>query len=60
MPRRSAPEPPVILSESYNGVANTPYPDRFELRWSVPQDNGERIQAFEISYAPVRGQGAKF
>ncbi|XP_021944493.1 fasciclin-2 isoform X2 [Folsomia candida] len=54
MPRRSAPEPPLILSEAYNGVANTPYPDRFELRWSVPQDNGERIEAFEISYAPVR------
>ncbi len=40
MPRRSAPEPPIILTESYNGVASTPFPDRFELRWSVPQDNG--------------------
>lgn len=30
MPRRSAPEPPLILSEAYNGVANTPYPDRYK------------------------------
>ncbi|ODM98953.1 Fasciclin-2 [Orchesella cincta] len=52
-PRRSAPETPVILNE-VNGVAITAYPDRFELIWRVPPDNGERITAFEISYVPVR------
>jgi hypothetical protein len=54
MPRRSAPEPPPIVNEaSWGGVANTPYPNKFELRWTVPPDNGERILAFEIEYQPV-------
>lgn len=54
MPKRSAPEPPLILNEAFNGVATSPYPDRFDFRWNVPPDNGERILAFEISYVPVR------
>ena len=53
MPKRSAPEPPKILGEIYQGFAINPYPDRFELRWQVPQDNGERIDYFEISHVPV-------
>jgi len=52
-PRRSAPESPIIQNE-VNGVAITAYPDRFELIWRVPPDNGERITAFHISYVPVR------
>lgn len=54
-PRRSAPEPPIILNEiNGNSAAITAYPDRFELIWKIPPDNGERIEAFEISYVPVR------
>lgn len=52
-PKRSAPEIPVILND-VNGVAITAYPDKFELIWKVPADNGERIETFEISYQPVR------
>ncbi|CAL8091779.1 unnamed protein product [Orchesella dallaii] len=52
-PRRSAPESPTIQNE-VNGVAITAYPDKFELIWRVPPDNGEKITAFEISYVPVR------
>lgn len=55
-PRRSVPEPPIILNEvhGFHGIAITAYPDRFELIWRVPPDNGERIEAFEIAYVPVR------
>ena len=55
-PRRSVPEPPIILNEvqGFHGIAITAYPDRFELYWRVPQDNGERIEAFEITYMAVR------
>lgn len=54
-PRRSAPESPTIMNPNDgNGVAITAYPDRFELFWKVPPDNGERIEQFEISYQPVR------
>lgn len=54
-PKRSAPEIPVI-SNAVNGVAITAYPDKFELFWKNPADNGERIEEFLISYQPVRNR----
>lgn len=56
--RRSVPEPPLIMNEvqGFHRIAITAYPDRFELFWRVPQDNGERIEAFEIVYEPVRNE----
>ena len=54
MPKRAAPEPPLILTEVSNGHAWTPYTDRVEIKWANPQDNGERVDQFKISYIPVR------
>lgn len=53
MPSRAAPEKPILHVETFHGVAHTPYSNNYELRWVVPPDNGERIEAFEISYTPV-------
>lgn len=60
-PARSVPEPPKIL---HNNVQNldrkdeeplivSPYSDHFELGWSVPPDNGEPINFYQIKYCPV-------
>lgn len=54
-PRRSAPETPLIMNEiNGHSAAITAYPDKFELIWKVPADNGEKIERFEISYQQVR------
>ncbi|CAH1184709.1 unnamed protein product [Phyllotreta striolata] len=61
MPRRSVPTQPKILIESNrNKIDNTanredtaaasPYADHFELRWSVPNDNGDPILYYLIDY----------
>lgn len=61
-PARSVPEPPKIL---HNNVMNadrkdeeplvvSPYSDHFELGWSIPPDNGEPINFYQIKYCPVR------
>lgn len=62
-PARSVPEPPKIL---HNNVMNadrkdeeplvvSPYSDHFELGWSIPPDNGEPINFYQIKYCPVSG-----
>lgn len=61
MPRRSQPAEPRILIESHNSkednlsdreniVTVSPYADHFELRWSVPNDNGDPILYYDIRY----------
>lgn len=59
-PRRSAPEEPRALHTADNNgedgsdpVVRSAYADHFELRWTIPNDNGERITGYEISYCPV-------
>jgi len=52
-PRKSTPDAPIIMNEVH-GVAITAYPDRFELIWRIPPDNGEKIQSYELTYNPVR------
>lgn len=64
MPRRSQPAEPRILIESHNSkednlsdreniVTVSPYADHFELRWSVPNDNGDPIRYYDIRYCVV-------
>lgn len=64
-PRRSAPESPRILHSLVQNEDNTnsneedpivvsPYSDHFELGWSVPADNGEPINSYQVRYCPVR------
>ncbi|KAG5882838.1 hypothetical protein JTB14_008020 [Gonioctena quinquepunctata] len=61
MPRRSEPAEPKILMEMHNQkdennsnrddmIALSPYADHFELRWSVPNDNGDPIQNYFVRY----------
>ena len=62
-PRRSAPEEPRTLLTPVQGGSDedddddpifiSPYGDFFELRWSVPADNGEPIDYYQIKYCPV-------
>ena len=57
MPERGPPEAPRINTdgqEVYNDVVNVSSPIRYELSWFLPEDNGEPIDFFEISYYPVR------
>ncbi|XP_072386202.1 fasciclin-2 isoform X1 [Diabrotica undecimpunctata] len=58
MPRRSAPSEPKMIVENHSInegnkgdiVVPSPYADRFEIRWSVPNDNGDRIINYVIRY----------
>ncbi|XP_015903524.1 fasciclin-2 isoform X2 [Parasteatoda tepidariorum] len=47
MPAESAPEPPKFITPG--GKVST-YPDRFSIRWTVPLDNGRKIDYFELRY----------
>ncbi|KAJ8984502.1 hypothetical protein NQ317_014592, partial [Molorchus minor] len=59
MPRRSQPAEPTILYHNPNTdntsnrdefVIPSPYADHYEVRWSVPNDNGDPIQNYFIRY----------
>ncbi|XP_071039826.1 fasciclin-2 isoform X7 [Parasteatoda tepidariorum] len=50
MPEETVPEPPIIVTEQETVSS---YPDRFEVRWDVPNDNGEPINHFEIRFFKV-------
>ncbi|XP_071742789.1 fasciclin-2 isoform X4 [Lepeophtheirus salmonis] len=70
MPQRGPPESPIImgmhllLSEGYNGpsetdvspntIHNLTSPNFFEIGWYIPEDNGEPLDYFEVSYYPIR------
>ncbi|XP_061402949.1 fasciclin-2 isoform X3 [Musca vetustissima] len=56
-PKRSAPEEPKPLHSPVQNdieepVVVSPYSDHFELRWSVPADNGEPIDFYQVKYCP--------
>lgn len=64
MPRRSVPAEPKFLIEGHtfrdennsnreDMVVLSPYADHFELRWSVPHDNGDPIMHYLIRYCQV-------
>ncbi|KAF8792826.1 fasciclin-2-like isoform X1 [Argiope bruennichi] len=46
-PAESFPEPPKFITPG--GNVST-YPDRFQIRWTVPLDNGRKIDYFELRY----------
>ncbi|GIY24720.1 fasciclin-2 [Caerostris extrusa] len=46
-PAESAPEPPKFITPGGN---ISTYPDRFQIRWTVPLDNGRKIDYFELRY----------
>lgn len=60
-PVRSVPEAPKILHNKVQNYDNkdeeplvvSPYSDHFELSWSIPPDNGEPINFYQIKYCPV-------
>lgn len=62
-PRRSAPETPRILhstvqneetaGDAEDPIVVSPYSDHFELGWSVPADNGEPINFYQVRFCPV-------
>lgn len=57
MPKRSNPEEPVILRGRLTDpteVAVSPYPDRLQLSWNAPADNGEPIDHYELKFCRVR------
>lgn len=58
-PRKSAPEPPMLMNGKVGEWALTAYPDKFELIWKLPPDNGEPLDGFEIWYEPVRNLTVK-
>lgn len=64
MPRRSVPaEPKILTPTGPSGVDNSvtrqevmdvsPYSDRYELRWGIPNDSGDPITRYEIRYCEV-------
>lgn len=65
MPRRSEPAEPKILIPNYvpttdeneiprsEMIAVSPYSDRYELRWNVPNDSGDPIDSYDIRYCEV-------
>lgn len=65
MPRRSVPAEPKILTPNYlpadgenevprsDVVAVSPYSDRYELRWNVPNDSGDPIDSYIIRFCEV-------
>ncbi len=57
MPARGRPEPPRLDNRGEepdgNGVLEVDSPVGYELAWFIPEDNGEPIDYFEISYWPV-------
>ncbi|XP_037936021.1 fasciclin-2 isoform X6 [Teleopsis dalmanni] len=67
-PRRSAPEEPKPLhspvqNDKEEPVIVSPYSDHFELRWSVPADNGEPIDFYQVKYCPgvkIAGEWTEF
>lgn len=63
MPSRSVPAEPKILVSNHNAeggnavpedvMSNSPYGDRYELKWKVPNDNGDPIDHYVIRYCMV-------
>ncbi|KAG1651013.1 Fasciclin-2 [Nymphon striatum] len=57
---KAAPEPPTVITKNPSGVAFSPYQDKFRVSWSVPQNNGELIKAFLVTYYEVKNDTGKW
>jgi hypothetical protein len=53
MPKRAPPEEPSIIAKIENRIVTSSYPDRYELLWTAPANNGEPIDYFEVVFYPV-------
>ncbi|XP_059086244.1 fasciclin-2-like isoform X2 [Tigriopus californicus] len=56
MPQRGPPEAPKIDIRRHNvtnNVLTISSPTRYEISWMLPEDNGEPVDYFEISFYPV-------
>lgn len=56
MPKRSYPGEPKILSPNLlpeEKYEVSQYHNRYELSWTIPPDNGEPIDRYDIKYCPV-------
>ena len=42
------------IKSSFDDVLNISSPSRYEMSWYLPEDNGEPIDFFEISFFPVK------
>lgn len=47
-PPEMAPDPPIVLSNE-----NSMYPNKYEIRWAVPRDNGRPVRHFRVTYFKV-------
>lgn len=50
MPEETVPEPPIIKTKQ---ETISEYPDRFEVRWDIPNNNGKPILKYGIRYFKV-------
>lgn len=50
MPEETVPEPPIIKTRQ---ETISEYPDRFEVRWDIPNNNGKPILKYGIRYFKV-------
>lgn len=57
MPEETVPEPPAIKTRQ---ETVSEYPDRFEVRWDVPNNNGKPILKYSIRYFKVTALFCKF
>lgn len=48
-PEERVPDAPTVLSKNDNSM----YPDKYEIRWALPRDNGRPIQHFRVTYFKV-------
>ncbi|XP_065306755.1 fasciclin-2 isoform X1 [Dermacentor albipictus] len=47
-PPEMAPDPPIVLSNE-----NSMYPNKYEIRWAMPRDNGRPVHHFRVTYFKV-------
>ncbi|XP_066902573.1 fasciclin-2 isoform X2 [Halyomorpha halys] len=55
MPKRSSPEEPIILNDvpPTEEFITSNFPNKFDLRWKKPADNGEYIDEYQIKSCVV-------
>ncbi|KAL3226879.1 hypothetical protein MRX96_024599 [Rhipicephalus microplus] len=48
-PPEMAPGPPIVLRSNENSM----YPNKYEIRWAMPRDNGRPVRHFRVTYFKV-------
>ena len=58
-PKRGKPEPPILSKRNSEGeiidgdIIELSSPDHYQLFWNLPEDNGLRIDYFQLTVYPV-------